>query len=122
MVWMDRLFSLAYHAPKVAASASAKIIVVLTNVTPKLSVRDVPPGSELQDQGGDQQAADNVGRAGQADVERGVEEVGCGLTHGGGHDLDDPEEERNFGNFSQHLSVNSGGSSWLRRSGHGEGR
>jgi hypothetical protein len=39
MVWMDRVFSLAYHAAKVASSATPKTMVVVSRATPKFYVR-----------------------------------------------------------------------------------
>lgn len=39
MVWMDRVFSLAYQPMKAAMSATLKMMVVVSSGTPKLSLR-----------------------------------------------------------------------------------
>ena len=45
----------------------------------------------------------------QAEAEVLVEEVGRGLTDGGGHDLDDPEVDRDLGHLAQHPRHRGGG-------------
>ncbi len=39
MLWIESVRSLAYQPAKVSASATAKIVVVVVNGTPKLSTR-----------------------------------------------------------------------------------
>ena len=100
MVWIDSVFSLAYQAAKVAASATAKTIVVITRRDAEVvgevvgdqraddadqhdrepvDPRHVAAEPELEEQRDDQEGGHDQRRVGQAEPEVRVEEVRRGL-------------------------------------------
>src|ERR1017187_6081502 len=103
MLWMDRVFSVAYQTMKITTSTTAKNGVDTSYGTPSLmcmpSAGDVPPGAELEHQC-DRQADGAQGTSNHRTIPE-EQEVGGRLALAGGQHLDDPEEDRDLRNLAQ---------------------
>jgi hypothetical protein len=65
--------------------------------------------TELNNQGGYQQGHHHPRRSGESKVQGCRQEICNGLTDGGGHDLDDPKEQRHFGHLVEQCATYRGG-------------